>query len=100
MPEGYEVTTAFDGIEALERIEESDPDIVLLDVMVPRMDGYEVCQKLKSDEATRFIPIVMVTALKDLDDKIKSIEAGADDFLTKPIVKIELLTRIRSLIRD
>jgi signal transduction histidine kinase len=99
MPEGYEVTTAFDGIEALERIEESEPDIVLLDVMMPRMDGYEVCQKLKSDEATRFIPIVMVTALKDLDDKIKSIEAGADDFLTKPIVKIELLTRIRSLIR-
>lgn len=99
LPEGYDVTTAFDGVEALERVEESVPDIVLLDVMMPRMDGYEVCQKMKSDEATRFIPIVMVTALKDLDDKIKSIEAGADDFLTKPIVKIELLTRIKSLIR-
>ncbi len=99
LPEGYEVATAFDGVEALERVEESTPDIVLLDVMMPRMDGYEVCQKLKSDEETRFIPIVMVTALKDLDDKIKSIEAGADDFLTKPIVKLELLTRIRSLVR-
>ncbi|MBK34308.1 MAG: hypothetical protein CME26_02115 [Gemmatimonadetes bacterium] len=72
---------------------------MLLEVMMPRMDGSEVCQKLKSDETTRFIPIVMVTALKDLDDKIKSIEAGADDFLTKPIVKIELLTHIKSLVR-
>ena len=63
------------------------------------MDGYEVCRKMKEDEATRFIPIVMVTALKELEDKIKSIESGADDFLTKPIVKIEMLTRIKSLIR-
>lgn len=98
-PEGYDVVTAYDGIEALERVEEGAPDIVLLDVMMPRMDGYEVCKKMKEDEATRFIPIVMVTALKELEDKIKSIESGADDFLTKPIVKIELLTRIRSLIR-
>ena len=99
IPEGYDVVTAFDGIEALERVAEGAPDIVLLDVMMPRMDGYEVCKKMKEDEATRFIPIVMVTALKELEDKIKSIESGADDFLTKPIVKIELLTRIRSLIR-
>lgn len=99
IPEGYDVITAFDGIEALEKVEEGAPDIILLDVMMPRMDGYEVCKKMKEDEATRFIPIVMVTALKELDDKIKSIESGADDFLTKPIVKIELLTRIKSLIR-
>lgn len=99
VPEGYDVVTAYDGVEALERVEEGAPDIVLLDVMMPRMDGYEVCRKMKEDEETRFIPIVMVTALKELDDKIESIEAGADDFLTKPIVKIELLTRIKSLIR-
>jgi len=99
MPEGYDVVTAYDGVEALEKVEEAPPDIVLLDVMMPRMGGYEVCQKMKEDEATRFIPIVMVTALKELEDKIKSIEAGADDFLTKPIVKIELLTRIKSLVR-
>jgi len=99
VPEGYDVITAFDGIEALEKVEEGPPDIILLDVMMPRMDGYEVCKKMKEDEATRFIPIVMVTALKELEDKIKSIESGADDFLTKPIVKIELLTRIKSLIR-
>jgi two-component system, sensor histidine kinase and response regulator len=97
--EAYLIPEGYDGIEALERVEEGAPDIVLLDVMMPRMDGYEVCQKMKEDESTRFIPIVMVTALKELEDKIKSIEAGADDFLTKPIVKIELLTRIRSLIR-
>jgi two-component system sensor histidine kinase/response regulator len=99
IPEGYDVITAFDGLEALEKVAESPPDIVLLDVMMPRMDGYEVCRQMKDDEATRFIPIVMVTALKELEDKIKSIEAGADDFLTKPIVKIEMLTRIKSLIR-
>ena len=99
IPEKYEVMTAFDGVEALERVEEKAPDIVLLDVMMPRMNGYEVCKTRKGDEKTRFIPIVMVTALKELDDKIQSIEAGADDFLTKPFNKLELLTRIKSLIR-
>jgi two-component system sensor histidine kinase/response regulator len=99
IPEKYEVMTAFDGVEALERVAEKAPDIVLLDVMMPRMNGYEVCKTLKGDEKTRFIPIVMVTALKELDDKIQSIEAGADDFLTKPFNKLELLTRIKSLIR-
>ncbi|MDA0746606.1 MAG: response regulator [bacterium] len=99
IPEKYNVITAFDGVEALEKVAESAPDIILLDVMMPRMNGYEVCQALKSDEKTRFIPIVMITALKELEDKIQSIEAGADDFLTKPFNKLELLTRIRSLIR-
>jgi two-component system, sensor histidine kinase and response regulator len=99
VPEKYDVVTAFDGVEAMERVEESLPDIVLLDVMMPRMNGYEVCRKLKESEATRFIPVVMVTALKELEDKIESIEAGADDFLTKPFNKLELLTRIKSLIR-
>lgn len=99
VPEKYDVVTAYDGVEALERVEERPPDIVLLDVMMPRMNGYEVCKTLKADEQTRFIPIVMITALKELEDKIQSIEAGADDFLTKPFNKLELLTRIRSLIR-
>ncbi len=99
IPEKYNVVVAYDGVEALERVAEIPPDIVLLDIMMPRMNGYEVCKTLKSDEKTRFIPIVMITALKELDDKIQSIEAGADDFLTKPYNKLELLTRIKSLIR-
>jgi len=99
VPEKYDVVTAFDGVQAVERVEEGLPDIVLLDVMMPNMNGYEVCKKLKEDERTRFIPIVMITALKELEDKIRSIEAGADDFLTKPFNKLELLTRIKSLIR-
>ncbi len=99
IPEKYEVVTAFDGVEALEKVKEFPPDILLLDIMMPRMNGYEVCKTLKDSEETRFIPIVMVTALKELDDKIQSIEAGADNFLTKPFNKLELLTRIKSLIR-
>ena len=76
IPEKYEGVTAYDGVEALEKVKESPPDIVLLDIMMPRMNGYEVCKTMKDSEETRFIPIVMVTALKELDDKIQSIEAG------------------------
>lgn len=99
VPEKYNVVTAYNGIEALEKVKETPPDIVLLDIMMPQMDGFEVCYALKNDAKTQFVPVVMVTALKERDDKIKGIEAGADDFLTKPIDKVELLTRIRSLIR-
>jgi signal transduction histidine kinase len=99
IPEKYQVITAFNGLEALEKIRTKIPDIVLLDVMMPQMDGFEVCHKLKNDPQTQFIPVVMVTALKERNDKLKGIEAGADDFLSKPIDRVELLTRIKSLIR-
>ncbi len=97
--QGYEVIKARSGKEALEKIKEDSIDLVLLDVMMPGMDGYEVCRKIKEDEDTRIIPVVMVTALKDVEDKIKGIEAGADDFISKPYNKLELLTRVRSLLR-
>jgi len=97
--EDYEVMTAYDGDEALASVAERAPDIVLLDIMMPNVNGYDVCRELKRDSRTQFIPVVMVTALKERDDKLKGIEVGADDFLTKPIDRVELLTRIRSLIR-
>ena len=75
------------------------PDLVLLDVMMPKMSGFEVCKKLKTDPATRSIPILMVTALNELGDIERGVECGTDDFLTKPINKLELLTRVKSLLR-
>ncbi|MGH7394251.1 MAG: HD-GYP domain-containing protein [Candidatus Methylomirabilales bacterium] len=97
--EGYGVRTAEDGEQALERVREALPDLILLDVMMPKLDGYEVCRRLKGDKDTVFIPIVMVTALTRLEEKIKGIEAGADDFLTKPFNSVELTTRVRSLLK-
>ena len=97
--EGYGVRTAEDGEQALERVREAPPDLILLDVMMPKLDGYEVCRRLKGDKETVFIPIVMVTALTRLEEKIKGIEAGADDFLTKPFNSVELTTRVRSLLK-
>jgi putative two-component system response regulator len=99
VPLGYEIVTAASGEEALAKVGETRPDVVLLDIMMPRMDGYEVARRLKNDEETRIIPIVMVTALQNVEDRVKSIEAGADDFLTKPIEKTELRARVRSLVK-
>ncbi|MDY6844133.1 MAG: adenylate/guanylate cyclase domain-containing protein [Thermodesulfobacteriota bacterium] len=96
---GYEVTSAYDGAEALKEITRKHPDIILLDVMMPKMNGYEVCRRLKKDKDTQFIPIIMITALSEMEDKVEGLEAGADDFMNKPIRKIELLTRVKSLIR-
>ncbi len=96
---GYEVVDARDGIEALEMVEREMPDLILLDVMMPKMNGFQVCQTLKNGKNTRFIPIIMVTALNELEDKIKGIEAGADDFICKPYNKLELLARVKSLLR-
>ena len=97
--EGYDVIIARDGEEALEKIKNDSPDLILLDVMMPKMNGFEVCQNLKRNESTRFIPIILVTALNEIEDKVKGVEAGADDFICKPFNKYELLVRVKSLLR-
>ncbi|MCP4295231.1 MAG: diguanylate cyclase [Proteobacteria bacterium] len=94
-----ELIKATNGIDALNIVNKANVDLVLLDVMMPEMDGYEVCRHLKGSEATRLIPVVLVTALDDREAKIKGIEAGADDFITKPPNKMELLARTKSLIK-
>ncbi len=96
---GYEVLTAQDGLEALAAVAAQPPDLILLDVMMPGLDGFEVCRRLKADEETAFIPIVMLTALYDPEHRLRGIELGADDFLGKPFSHLELLTRVRSLLR-
>jgi two-component system cell cycle response regulator len=95
----YEITTAYNGKEALLEVEKKPPDLILLDIMMPGMTGYEVCKKLKGDKKTLHIPIVMVTALTEKAEKIKGIEAGADDFLNKPVDVNELMVRVKSLLR-
>ncbi|MCW9040915.1 MAG: response regulator, partial [Rhodospirillales bacterium] len=97
--EYYEVLTAMDGPSALDIIKEKQPDLILLDVMMPGMDGYEVCRKVKGDPETAQIPVVMVTALTENHDRILGLEAGADDFLTKPVNDLTLFARVRNLLR-
>lgn len=97
--EYYDVVSATSGAEALEKIESDKPDIVLLDVMMPGMDGFEVCSRIKDNPEWSHIPVVMVTALTDVEDKIRGLEAGADDFLSKPINDTALMARVRSLAR-
>ncbi len=95
----YEVTTAYNGKEALLEVEKKPPDLILLDIMMPGMSGYEVCKKLKGNNKTLHIPIVMVTALTEKTEKIKGIEVGADDFLNKPVDVNELRVRVKSLLK-
>ena len=95
----YEVITATDGPTALQLIGGGAVDLVLLDVMMPGMSGYEVCEKIRANDATRLLPVVMLTALHDVSHRIRGIAAGADDFLTKPFNREELLTRVKSLLR-
>ncbi|MBL4790846.1 MAG: PleD family two-component system response regulator, partial [Kordiimonadaceae bacterium] len=97
--EYFDVLTAFSGPEALDVISREHPDIILLDVMMPGMDGFEVCRRIKSDPATAHIPVVMVTALDQPSDRVAGLEAGADDFLTKPVQDLALFARVRSLVR-
>jgi len=94
-----EVATATDGIEALEKVRQEGPDLILLDIMMPRMSGFEVCRKIKSDPQTRDIPVIMVTALNELGDIERGVESGTDDFITKPVNRLELVTRVKSLLR-
>ncbi|HYE20539.1 MAG TPA: response regulator [Tepidisphaeraceae bacterium] len=93
------IVTAFDGVEALERVAEHNPDLILLDIMMPRMSGFQVCRKLKADPATKDIQVLMVTALNELGDIEQASECGTDDFVSKPVNKFELLTRVKSLLR-
>ncbi|MHC5002157.1 MAG: response regulator [Planctomycetota bacterium] len=93
------IVTATDGVEAAELIDARPPDLVLLDVMMPRMSGFELCQKLKSTPHTRDIVVIMVTALHEVGDFERAVECGTDDFLTKPVNKLELITRVKSLLR-
>jgi len=95
----YEIAMAFDGQETIDKVAEFHPDLILLDIMMPRMSGYEVCKQLNEGDDTRNIPILMVTALNEMGDIEKAVNAGCDDFLTKPVNKLELTTRVRSLLR-
>lgn len=99
LAEYFEVLTATSGPEAIEICENDKVDVVLLDVMMPDMDGFDVCRVLKGDPATAHIPIIMITALDQVSDRVRGLEAGADDFLTKPVNDLQLMTRVRSLVR-
>ncbi|MBI3332884.1 MAG: response regulator, partial [Candidatus Omnitrophica bacterium] len=96
---GYEPLLARSGEEALQQVLREPPDLIILDVMMPGMDGIEVCRRLKEDEETRLIPIVIMTSLNQPEDKVRGIEAGADDFLTKPVNQPELMARVRTTLR-
>jgi len=96
---GCRIRTADDGEMAMRAIASDPPDLVVLDVMMPRMSGFQVCSKIKTDPNVRDVPVVMVTALNEISDVERAVESGADDFLTKPVLKLELLTRVKSLLR-
>jgi two-component system alkaline phosphatase synthesis response regulator PhoP len=94
-----ETAIAVDGKDTLDKVAEFKPDLILLDVMMPKLSGFEVCKKLKSDPATKKIMILMVTALNELGDIERAVQAGTDDFLSKPVNKVELLKRVENMVR-
>src|SRR5258708_28646550 len=91
-----EVRLASDGASALEQIQQEPPDLVLLDVQMPGMDGYEVCRRIKAGPRGRLLPVVMITALNQTDDRVRALESGADDFMAQPVERVELVARVRS----
>jgi DNA-binding response OmpR family regulator len=97
--DGHEILMSVDGQQTLDVVQRELPDLILLDIMMPKLSGYEVCQRLKKDAKTSGIPVLMVTALKDTGDIERAVAAGADDFLSKPVHRLELVTRVRSLLR-
>jgi CheY-like chemotaxis protein len=97
---GYEVETAADGDETLRKVRDWHPDLILLDIMMPRISGFEVCKRLRADPATRDVGVLMITALDQPSDVERAVEAGTDDFLTKPVLKTELLLRVRSILKS
>lgn len=99
MNHGYDFETAINGLEAMEKAKEFSPDLIFLDVMMPEMNGYEVCKKLRGDHLTQNIPVVMITALTDRESRLKGLEVGASDFLSKPVDSTELIVRARNLLR-
>ncbi|MFA5276392.1 MAG: response regulator, partial [Candidatus Omnitrophota bacterium] len=99
VPQGYEVFRASSGEEAMEKLSNNSIDLVLLDIMMPKMSGLEVLEKIRVNEKTKAIPVVMVTALKETEDKVKALEAGCDDFISKPFDKVELLARVKSILK-
>ncbi|MEN2985401.1 MAG: response regulator [Thermodesulfovibrionaceae bacterium] len=96
--EGFETQEAYDGEEALKKVYENHPDLIILDIMMPKIDGYEVCRRLKTDERTKFIPIIMLTAKSDVESKVKGFDIGADDYIPKPFDYRELSARVKSLL--
>lgn len=98
-PQGYNLAFAGNGLETLAKATELTPDLILLDVMMPGMDGYEVCRRLRADPLLAEVPIIMVTALDDRDSRLEGIEAGADDFVSKPFNRTELRTRVKTITR-
>src|SRR4030043_2431565 len=98
-PQGYEIVKAANGEEALGKLTGNQIDLMLLDVMMPGMDGFEVTRRVRKDDKNRLLPIILVTALRETEDRVKGIEAGCDDFLSKPVDKMELLARVRSLLK-
>jgi two-component system alkaline phosphatase synthesis response regulator PhoP len=94
-----EAVSARDGLEALDIVNDNPPDLILLDVMMPKMSGFEVCKRLKNDPKTSDIPIIMVTALNEFGDIERGIDSGTDDFISKPVNKLELLTRVRTMLK-
>ena len=97
--DGYEIVTASAGSEALALVEQLPPDLIVLDVMMPGMDGYQVAARIKNNPATRHIPVIMLTALSDRNSMMHGLNAGAEEFLTKPVVRAELSVRVKNLLR-